>query len=97
MFALDAADSLGTSQSQARLQIENQSSYLLQSVALVERTSRDAEQGGATPALRGVWIGELRPGESSAGDFSLPIAPTKDAAPFAPIARAEERRRRRRD
>jgi hypothetical protein len=90
MFALDGPIRLGRSQSQGRQQIENQSSYLLQSVALVERTSRDAEQGGATPALRGLWIGELRPGESRPAIFSLPVAPTKEAAPFAPERASEE-------
>ena len=92
MFALDGPIRLGRSQSQGRLQIENQSSYLLQSVALVERTSRDAEQGGATPALRGVWIGELRPGESRPAIFSLPIALDEGrGAVRRPSARAEER------
>jgi hypothetical protein len=40
--------------------------------------------------LRGVWIGELRPGESRPAIFSLPIAPTKDAVPFAPDRASEE-------
>jgi hypothetical protein len=90
MFALDGPIRLGRSQSQGRLQIENQSSFALASVALVERTSREAEQGGATPALQGVWIGELRPGESRPAIFAPPIAVEKDAAPFDDERAAEE-------
>jgi hypothetical protein len=73
------------------LQIENQSPHRLSSVALVERTSREAEQGGATPALRGMWIGNLLAGESKPALFSLPVAVKKDAAPFADERVAEER------
>ena len=64
---------LGRSKSQGRLQIENRSKYLLKSVALVERTSREQEAGGAKPGLRGIWIGELRPGESMPAIVSPPI------------------------
>ena len=64
MFALKGAIQLGRSKSQGRLQIENRSQFSLKSVALVERTSREKEAGGTEPGLSGMWIGELRPGES---------------------------------
>ncbi len=91
MFALDGPIKLGKSLSQGRLQIENRSSHQLMSVALVERTSREQEQGDAKPALRGMWIGELRPNESKPAIFSPPIVLDKDASPFAAERTAEER------
>jgi hypothetical protein len=91
MFPLDGPIQLGRSKSQGRLQIENQSKFQLKSVALVERTSRAEEAGGTQPGLRGMWIGELRPGESLPATFSPPIVLGKDAAPFAAERAAEER------
>lgn len=91
MSPLDGPIRLGLSQSQGRLQLENQSQHSLASVALVERTSHEAEAGGATPALRGMWIGELRTGESKPVLFSRPVVPQKDAAPFADERVAEGR------
>jgi hypothetical protein len=94
MFVLDGPITLGKSQSQGRLQIENRSKHLLQSVALVERTSRAGEEGGTQPALSGIWIGELRPGESRPAIFSPPIVLDEDASPFDDERAAEGRLQR---
>lgn len=91
MFQLEGAIQLGRSKSQGRLQIENRSKFLLKSVAIVERTSRDKEAGGREPELRGMWIGELRPGESLPAVFGQPILLEKDQAPFADERAAEEK------
>jgi hypothetical protein len=91
MLVLDGPIRLGRSQSQNRPQIENQSKHTLKSAVLVERTSRAQEAKGATPALRGTWVGELRPGESRPALFSSPIMLAKDAAPFAKERADEER------
>jgi hypothetical protein len=92
MFALDGgAIQLGRSKSQGRLQIENRSKFLLKSVAIVERTSRVQEASGREPELRGMWIGELRPGESLPAVFGQPIMLEKDQAAFAAERAAEEK------
>lgn len=91
MFDLAGAIQLGRSKSQGRLQIENRSRFLLKSVVLVERTSRDEEASGSEPRLSGMWIGELRPGESLPALFGQPIVPAKDKAVFADERAAEEK------
>lgn len=90
MFQLAGAIQLGRSKSQGRLQIENRSKFLLKSVAIVERTSREKEAAGAEPELRGMWIGELRPGESLPAVFGQPILLEKDQVAFAEQREAEE-------
>ncbi|MGD9633510.1 MAG: hypothetical protein AB7U97_09555, partial [Pirellulales bacterium] len=101
MFDLGGAIQLGRSKSQGRLQIENRSKFTLKSVALVERTSRDEEAGDEEagdelagekePRLSGMWIGELRPGESLPAVFGQPIMLEKDKAAFADDRAAEEK------
>jgi hypothetical protein len=92
MFPLKGAIRLDRSVSQGRQQIENRSQLWLHSVAIVERTSNAEESAGAKPpALRGLWIGDLRPGESRPASFALPIAVGKDQPPFAEERAAEER------
>ena len=72
---------LGRSQSQGRLQIENRSQLPARERgagrADVARrgSARRHEAGGCA----GMWIGELRPGESRPAIFSLPIVLAKDA------------------
>jgi len=94
MMPLAGAIRLDRSVSQGRQQIENRSQLTLQSVAIVERTSyaeETANAGAKPPALRGLWIGELRPGESRPASFALPIVVGKDESPFAGERAAEER------
>jgi len=90
IFQLEGAIQLGKSKSQGRLQIENRSKFLLRSVAIVERTSREKEEAGAAPELRGMWIGELQPGESLPAVFGQPIMLEKDQAAFGEQRAAEE-------
>lgn len=86
MFTLDGAVGLGLSKPAGAEQIENRSQLRLQSVALVFRpTAEDKDQ-----QLRGVWIGELLPGQSVAKSKQLPGV--KDSqTPFADERAAEER------
>ena len=94
MLLLDGAIQLGASQSQRRQQIENRSQFHLRSVAIVERTSREEEQNKqrpAEPGLRGIWIGELRPGTSALMTVLRPLIADKDKSPFADERAAEER------
>jgi hypothetical protein len=89
MFALEGLVRLGKSTVQNRTQIENRSQFHLRSVAVVERTSREEERT-RSPALRGSWIGELRPDESAPVGFG-PVSMDKDKAPFADDRAAEGR------
>lgn len=93
MFVLDGAIRLGRSVSQNQLQIENRSQHLLSSVALVERTSREEEAEGEKPRLRGMWIGELRPGESKPAFFDQSIVVEKGEAAFQAERATEEKLR----
>jgi hypothetical protein len=91
---LQGAIRLDRSVSQGRQQIENRSQMTLHSVALVERTSyaeENGQTGPQTPALRGLWIGELRPGESRPASFALPISAGDGKSLFAEERAAEER------
>jgi hypothetical protein len=94
MLPLTGAIRLDRSVSQGRQQIENRSELTLHSVAIVERTASAKETSTADampPGLRGLWIGELRPGESRPASFALPIAVGQDESPFAEERAAEER------
>ncbi len=94
MLPLQGAIRLDRSVSQGRQQIENRSQLWLHSVAIVERTASAEETdvaGAKPPALRGFWIGELRPGESRPASFAMPIVVGKDESPFAKERAAEER------
>ena len=85
MLLLSGAIRLDHSVSQGRQQIENRSQLPLRSVAIVERTSfaeENAKAGPKPPGLRGLWIGELRPGESRPAIFSQPIVLGKGESPF---------------
>jgi hypothetical protein len=94
ILPLQGAIRLDRSVSQGRQQIENRSQMTLHSVALVERTSyaeENGQTGPQTPALRGLWIGELRPGESRPASFALPISAGDGKSLFAEERAAEER------
>lgn len=88
MFPLDGAIRLGKS-SRNRPQIENRSQLHLQSVAAIQRSTREDEEAGRK-GLRGTWIGELRPGESAPVTFP-PLVMAKDKVPFADERADEER------
>jgi hypothetical protein len=86
MLSLDGAIQMGQS-SRQRPQIENHSQLHLRSVAIVERTSLEKEEDGTEPALKGIWIGELRPGESALVGNLPGIAVAKGKSLLEPMFR----------
>ena len=85
MLPLDGAIRLGESSIQRGRQIENRSQFHLESVAVV---TTDAER----TRIKGVWIGEMRPGESMAVPDNLPtVRAAEERAPFFEDRAAEER------
>ena len=68
MLPLDGPIRLGKSTAQNNTQIENRSQFPLRSVASSAGQAATEQKRGRT-ALEGVWIGELRPGESAPVDI----------------------------
>lgn len=89
MLPLDGALRLGKSTAQNRTQIENRSQFPLRSVAIVRRPTLEQQKKGRT-SLEGIWIGELRAGESAPVAFG-PIIVSKEKIAFADDRAAEDR------
>ncbi len=81
MIGLDGPIGLGRS-SIGRAQLENRCQFRLDSVGIVERAA-------SGDALRGTWIGELRPGQSVALGALPPLLLKQDEVPFAAERAAE--------
>jgi hypothetical protein len=89
MLPLDGAIRLGKSTAQNRTQIENRSQFPLRSVAIVRRPTLDQQKKGRA-SLEGIWIGELRAGESAPVTFG-PIIVSREKIAFADDRAAEDR------
>jgi hypothetical protein len=89
MLPLNGAIRLGKSKPQNNLQIENRGEFVLHSVAVVRRPTREEQKRGRAD-LEGTWVGNLGPAESAPVAFA-PIEVAKDSVAFADQRAAEDR------
>jgi hypothetical protein len=90
MFPLNGPIRLGTSKAGGSEQLENLSQFKLESAAVLRRPVKDERD----QTLRGIWIGQLLPGQSVARPGTM-LAIKNLKTPFAEERNAEERQQSR--